>query len=101
MEDNKDIIEVKGKIERIEHHLKLLKDGQLYSEEVHKDNGKKLDIIISTFTDSPFNADNGFVKRLNKIEKIVDNHVLYWQVAIGSIGSGSILIVLIKVIMKI
>ena len=95
-----DMVEVKGKIERIEHHLKLLKDGQIISDDVHRENGKKLDLILNTFTDSPFNADNGFVKRLNKTEKIVDNHALYWQIAVGVLGSTSVLIVIVKIIMK-
>lgn len=94
-----DIVEVKAKIERIEQHLKLFKEGQLQSAEMHDQNSKKLDLIINTFTDSPYNAENGFVKRLNKTEKTVDNHVLYWQVAVGTIGSGSALILIVKFIM--
>jgi len=95
-----DIVEVKGKIGRIENHLELLKKAQIQSEEVHVENSKKLDTILATFTDSPYNANNGFVKRINAIEKIVDNHVLFWRILIGSISGGSILWVFVKIIIK-
>ncbi len=94
-----DMVEIKGKVGRIEHHMELLKKAQLNSEEVHNENSKKLDLILNTFTDSPYNAENGFVKRLNKTEKIVNDHALYWQIAVGVIGSGSVLIVVVKFIM--
>lgn len=95
-----DMVEVRGKIERIEHHMKLFKEGQAHSDEMHKENSKKLDTILATFTDSPYNANNGFVKRLNAIEKVVDNHVLYWRIAIGSLTGGGVLWGLIQLITK-
>lgn len=95
-----DIVEVKAKIGRIENHLDLLKKAQINSEDVNKENSRKLDLILNTFTDSPFNADNGFVKRLNKTEKVVENHALYWQIITGVVGFGSVIIVFVKFIMK-
>ena len=49
---------------------------------------------------SPFNADNGLVKRFNKTEKKVDAHDLYFQIIAGVVGAGSVLIVVVKFIMK-
>ena len=95
-----DMVEVKGKIERIEHHMKLFKEGQTHSDNLHIENGKKLDNILNTITDSPFNADNGLVKRYNKTEKKTEAHELYFQILAGVIGAGSVLIVVVKFIMK-
>lgn len=100
-QEQRDMIEIKAKIERIENHLSLFKKAQTESEDVHKENSKKLDLILNTFTDSPFNAENGFVKRLNRIEKAVDNHILYFQIVAGVVGAGSVLTLIVKFIMKI
>ena len=102
MEENNitDMVEVKGKIGRIENHLGLLKQAQLDSDKMHVENSKKLDLLVNTFTDSPFNADNGLVKRFNKIEKIVETHVLYFQICIGTISGGLGLWFIINVLFK-
>jgi len=95
-----DMVEVKAKIERMEHHLKLLKEGQIHSDSIHSENGKKLDTLVNAVVDSPYNANNGIIKRVNSMEKIVENHVLFWRILIGSVTSGSVLWVFIKIIIK-
>lgn len=95
-----DMIEVKGKIERIEHHMTLFKEGQKHSDNLHIENGKKLDNIFNLIVDNPLNADNGFIKRFNRNEKKTEAHELYFQILAGVIGASSVLIVVVKFIMK-
>lgn len=101
-EDKKtiDMIEVRGKIERIEHHIKLLKDAQFSSEDMLRQTNTKLDQLIHILTDNPLNADRGLVKRFNQLEETVSNHVVYWKIFAGSLGGGVVLIGFIKFIAK-
>ncbi len=96
-----DIVEVKGRIGRIENHMKLFKEAQELSDTRHVENSKKLDLLVNTFTDTPFNAGNGLIKRINEIEKKVSKQDFYWQVAVGCLGGGAGLWFLVKVIFNI
>lgn len=95
-----DMVEVKGKIERIENHMKLFKEGQIHSDKMHLENSNKLDLLVNTLTDTPFNAENGLLKRFNNVEKAVEKHILYWQVTIGTVSGGLGLWFIINVLFK-
>jgi len=99
-QEQKDIKDIKEDIVSIRSHLKSLKENQEVNALNREAESKKLDLIYNTLTNNEFNGGNGWVTRLNNIEKTVQLHDTYWKAFFTIFGSGVVIGIIVKLVVK-
>jgi chromosome segregation ATPase len=92
MEDR--IKHIEENISSIRKHLDQLKTNNQDAISSRNEIDRKLDMVVNTLTDNEYNGKNGWVTRLNTMEKMVMMHDTYWKFLIAICG-GTFLIGLI------
>jgi len=98
--EQKDIKDIKDDIISIRSHLKSLKDNQEINSINRESESKKLDLIYNTLTNNEFNGGNGWVTRLNNIEKMTQLHDTYWKALFTILGSSVVIGLIVKLLVK-
>lgn len=97
--EQKDIALIKESITSIKSHLDKIKQRDEDALFNRSETNRKLDLLVNTLTDNDYNGKNGHITRLNNIEKTMLLHDTYWKVFFGFIASGSLIVLIFKLIL--
>lgn len=99
-QEQKDINTIKEDIVSIRKHLENLKENQSNIKDNKEVSDKKIDLIYNTLTNNEFNGHNGFVTRLNNLEKTTLLHDTYWKAFFWLFGSTVFIGLMFKFFIK-
>jgi len=99
-QEQKDIVFIKEEIGSVRSHLKTIKERQDSDDISRVEFNRKLDLIVNALTDNDFNSKNGYLTRLNNMEKMLLAHDLYWRVLMIVVLAGGLLAGAIKYLLK-
>jgi len=99
-QEQKDIQLIKDDIKSIRVHLDNIKTNQETLKTNKEVAEKKIDLIYNTLTNNEFNGHNGFVTRLNSLEKTVLMHETFWKAFFWLFGSTVFIGLMFKFFIK-
>ncbi len=106
-QEQRDINEIKESVKTIKDdhvsiriHLDNIKRREDDSIISRQETNKKLDLLVNALLDNDFNGKNGHITRLLNVEKTVTKHDVYWNVFFTIVGSGAVIALIFKFLVK-